>query len=181
MDKTHSLPHSLTHNSEGHKTSIVQFKVINSERGYNGYNRYIKGVHVKECELIMMVLYMLKVMIGCLKGTVVREQIGLVRNQSSSTKTSKREKKRKEEKRNRKKKRKRHRQLSRPTNIEKKQRSSRSVEQEQRDKHPPEPIAAATRRTIIAPRFTNRRRNASSSPHSVPTAVINNHDVRLAA
>ena len=96
MDNTHSLPHSLTHNSEGHKTSIVQFKVINSERGYNGYNRYIKGVYVKECELIMMVLYMLKVMIGCLKGTVVREQIGLVRNQSSSTKTSKREKKRRE-------------------------------------------------------------------------------------
>ena len=28
----------------------------------------------------MMVLYMLRVMIGCLKGTVVKEQIGLVCN-----------------------------------------------------------------------------------------------------
>ena len=102
-------------------------------------------------------------------------------SQSEFINENKQARKEKEQKRNRKKKRKRHRQLSRPTNIEKKQRSSRSMEKQQRDKHPPEAIATATQRTIIAPRFTNHGRNASPSPHAVPTAVINNHDVGLAA
>jgi len=45
------------------------------------------------------------------------------------------------------------------------------------DRLPPQPTAAATQCTTIAPCITNHRRNASLSPHSVPMAITNNHDV----
>ena len=75
-------------------------------------------------------------------------------NQSSAKKTTKREKEQEKEKE-------RHRQLGQPTNIEKRQRSSHSMEKAQRDKHHSQPTATATQNTITAPHFTNRRRNAS--------------------
>lgn len=48
-------------------------------------------------------------------------------------------------------------------------------------KHLQASTASAIQHSIIAPCITDRRRNASPSPHSVPMAVTNIHEVRLAA